>query len=75
LRKRASARQVPCTFIGKHLRFSASDLEIVCRRLDTRLIGDHWLVVGEVTHALVLEDPRPPLLYHRGAFGGFDPLT
>jgi hypothetical protein len=48
---------------------------LVCRRFDTRLIGDHWLVVGEVTHTLVLEDPRPPLLYHRGAFGGFDPLT
>lgn len=27
LRKRASARQVPCTFLGKHLRFSAADLE------------------------------------------------
>lgn len=44
---------------------------LVCRRFDTRLIGDHWLVVGEVTHTLVLDDPRPPLLYHRGAFGGF----
>ncbi|WP_304450663.1 helix-turn-helix domain-containing protein [Nocardiopsis sp. YSL2] len=27
LRKRVSARQVPCTFIGKHLRFSATDIE------------------------------------------------
>ncbi|ASU85387.1 flavin reductase [Nocardiopsis gilva YIM 90087] len=47
---------------------------LVCRRFDTRLIGDHWLVVGEVTHTLVLEDLRPPLLYHGGAFGGFAPL-
>ncbi|MEU0240464.1 helix-turn-helix domain-containing protein [Nocardiopsis sp. NPDC006198] len=31
LRKRASARRVPCTFIGKHLRFSSSDLEQIIR--------------------------------------------
>ncbi|MFD6099151.1 flavin reductase family protein [Nocardiopsis flavescens] len=47
---------------------------LVCERYDTRLIGDHWLVVGRVTHTLVLEDPRPPLVYHRGAFGGVAPL-
>lgn len=27
LRRRAAARQVPCTFLGKHLRFSQADLE------------------------------------------------
>ncbi|MGQ0837562.1 helix-turn-helix domain-containing protein [Actinokineospora sp.] len=27
LRRRAAARQVPCTFLGKHLRFSRTDLE------------------------------------------------
>lgn len=26
LRKKATARTIPCTFIGKHLRFSANDL-------------------------------------------------
>src|SRR5215475_11631360 len=26
LRKKAAARQVPCTFLGKHLRFSPTDL-------------------------------------------------
>jgi excisionase family DNA binding protein len=26
LRKKAAARQVPCTFLGKHLRFSSTDL-------------------------------------------------
>lgn len=26
LRKKAAARAVPCTFVGKHLRFSADDL-------------------------------------------------
>lgn len=31
LRKRATARQVPCTFLGKHLRFSAQDLEQIIR--------------------------------------------
>lgn len=29
LRKKASARAVPCTFIGKHLRFSAADLDAI----------------------------------------------
>ncbi|CAM3874805.1 hypothetical protein GCM10009799_29320 [Nocardiopsis rhodophaea] len=50
-------------------------VHLVCRRYDTRLIGDHWLMVGEVAHGYVLSDPRPPLLYHRGAFGGFSPLA
>ena len=26
LRRKAAARQIPCTFLGKHLRFSATDL-------------------------------------------------
>ncbi|MEH0830804.1 helix-turn-helix domain-containing protein, partial [Micromonospora sp. CPCC 205714] len=26
LRRRAGRRQIPCTFLGKHLRFSAADL-------------------------------------------------
>lgn len=47
---------------------------LVRSRFDTRLIGDHWLVVGQVTHTLVLEDPRAPLLYHQGAFGSVAPL-
>ncbi len=30
LRKKAAARVIPCTFVGKHLRFSSADLaEIV----------------------------------------------
>ena len=29
LRKKASARAVPCTFIGKHLRFSPADIAII----------------------------------------------
>jgi excisionase family DNA binding protein len=29
LRKKAAARQVPCTFLGKHLRFSATDLAAI----------------------------------------------
>lgn len=49
-------------------------VHLVCRRYDTRLVGDHWLVVGEVTHCLEKSDPQPPLLYHRGAFGSFTAL-
>jgi excisionase family DNA binding protein len=29
LRRKASARQVPCTFLGKHLRFSTADLAAI----------------------------------------------
>jgi excisionase family DNA binding protein len=29
LRRRAAARQVPCTFLGKHLRFSADDITAI----------------------------------------------
>jgi excisionase family DNA binding protein len=29
LRRRAAARQIPCTFLGKHLRFSAADLAAI----------------------------------------------
>ncbi|GAA1815511.1 hypothetical protein GCM10009682_40530 [Luedemannella flava] len=29
LRKKAAAREVPCTFLGKHLRFSADDLAAI----------------------------------------------
>jgi len=36
-------------------------------------VGDHWLVVGRVTGAEAGE-PTPPLLYHRGRFGGFQPI-
>jgi excisionase family DNA binding protein len=42
LRKKASARVVPCTFIGRHLRFSAADLTAIVQegaRSATRSIG------------------------------------
>ena len=29
LRRKAAARSVPCTFVGKHLRFSRTDLESI----------------------------------------------
>ena len=31
LRRRATARAVPCTFLGKHLRFSHADLVAIVR--------------------------------------------
>jgi excisionase family DNA binding protein len=29
LRRKAAARAIPCTFVGKHLRFSRADLEAI----------------------------------------------
>lgn len=29
LRRKAAARVIPCTFLGKHLRFSRADLEAI----------------------------------------------
>jgi excisionase family DNA binding protein len=29
LRKKATARAIPCTFVGKHLRFSGADLAAI----------------------------------------------
>ncbi|MFI0350911.1 helix-turn-helix domain-containing protein [Actinomadura sp. 9N407] len=29
LRKKASARAIPCTFLGKHLRFSDEDIDAI----------------------------------------------
>jgi hypothetical protein len=29
LRRKAAARQIPCTFLGKHLRFSTADLAAI----------------------------------------------
>ncbi|TMR07348.1 flavin reductase family protein [Actinomadura soli] len=43
---------------------------VICDRHETHAIGDHWLVVGHVRRAL-LNRQRSPLLYHKGAFGGF----
>ncbi|MBO2450752.1 helix-turn-helix domain-containing protein [Actinomadura barringtoniae] len=31
LRKKAAARAIPCTFLGKHLRFSDDDLALLIR--------------------------------------------
>jgi excisionase family DNA binding protein len=36
LRKKATARAVPCTFIGKHLRFSPADLTAIIAAGATR---------------------------------------
>jgi len=43
LRRRAAQRQVPCTFLGKHLRFSPADLE--------RIIADAARPVPDVDSA------------------------
>lgn len=48
---------------------------LVCRRHETRWIGDHLLVVGEVVGTAVRGDgPGAPLVYHQGSFGRFSPL-
>nr|WP_285757832.1 flavin reductase family protein [Nocardiopsis ansamitocini] len=43
---------------------------VVCTRHDLLAVGDHWLVVGRVTGALV-DGESGPLLYHRGRYGRF----
>ncbi|QVQ51803.1 flavin reductase family protein [Spiractinospora alimapuensis] len=44
---------------------------LVCRWHDVHRLGDHWLVVGEVTDTASPTEPQAPLLYHQGSFGGF----
>jgi excisionase family DNA binding protein len=39
LRKKAAARQVPCTFLGKHLRFSPTDLAAIITAATQPAIG------------------------------------
>jgi hypothetical protein len=39
LRSWAAARQVPCTFLGKHLRFSAADLAAIVAQNSQALTG------------------------------------
>ena len=39
LRKKAAARQVPCTFLGKHLRFSPTDLAAIITQAAQAAIG------------------------------------
>jgi excisionase family DNA binding protein len=58
LRKKAAARAVPCTFLGKHLRFSAADLAAIVaasarpatgrrpRRKSTTTVRDRDLLPG-----------------------------
>ncbi|MFC3996586.1 flavin reductase [Nocardiopsis sediminis] len=45
---------------------------LLCRVHETRVVGDHWLVVGRV-HGASVHRTDTPLLYHQGAFGGFHP--
>lgn len=44
---------------------------LVCRWHSVHRLGDHWLVVGEVTDTTAPAEPQSPLLYHQGSFGGF----
>jgi hypothetical protein len=37
LRRRAAARAVPCRFLGKHLRFSRTDLETIAANSATTI--------------------------------------
>jgi flavin reductase (DIM6/NTAB) family NADH-FMN oxidoreductase RutF len=40
---------------------------------DVHSAGDHSIVVGEVRHLLVPDDPGPPLLYHRSRYAAGPP--
>jgi excisionase family DNA binding protein len=41
LRRKATARAIPCTFIGKHLRFSPTDLKMIIRAGAQTPAGQH----------------------------------
>jgi excisionase family DNA binding protein len=41
LRRKAGRREVPCTFVGKHFRFSAEDLRVIVTG-GSRPVRDRW---------------------------------
>jgi flavin reductase (DIM6/NTAB) family NADH-FMN oxidoreductase RutF len=45
-------------------------VRLVCDWHATHAVGDHWLIVGQVT-AVELGTAEQPLLYHSGRFGRF----
>jgi excisionase family DNA binding protein len=50
LRRRATARAVPCTFLGKHLRFSRADLIAIARAGATPVGPSRRLIRGAARH-------------------------
>ena len=48
-----------------------SQLEAEVR--DVHRAGDHSIVVGEVAHLVMPDDPPPPLLYHRSRYAAGPP--
>lgn len=55
---------------GKVPRIDGAACVIECRREDVHPGGDHDIITGEVDHVFIDEDAEP-LLYFRGAYGGF----
>jgi excisionase family DNA binding protein len=84
LRKKAAAREVPCTFLGEHLRFSPADLATIIAGsarpivvIDYRPIQQRW---SRPTHlgrssrppadGLAVVPPRSPARLARSATTG-----
>ena len=65
LRKKAAARKIPCTFLGKHLRFSPADLAaIVAPRRRTRSQRTPRAAAGPATPNADLNDRRSRASMH-----------
>jgi excisionase family DNA binding protein len=56
LRKKAAAREVPCTFLGKHLRFSPTDLAAIVAGAARPAVGRR----GRRKPASTVRDPDLP---------------
>lgn len=57
-----------------HVRLDGAVAYIECRRHDPIDMGDHHIVVAEVT-GLAYGRPQVPLLFFQGGFGSFRPLS
>jgi excisionase family DNA binding protein len=61
LRRKAAARQIPCTFLGKHLRFSAADLAAIVAQNGQAPTGRRPRRRGLRSTVRDRDLPRPPL--------------
>ena len=48
-------------------------VHLLCDWYATHAVGDHWLIIGQVTGVVHGGPDAAPLLYHRGRFGRFHP--
>jgi excisionase family DNA binding protein len=60
LRKKAAAREVPCTFLGKHLRFSAADLATIVTASARPAVGRQGRRMRRKSTTTVRDGDLPP---------------